>query len=259
MLTYLFGPFLSLFPRPWRQALPFALHVEWVRAAAIGGFLEVGAALYALAHWYFYAMVGWIGSGMEAQANGRMGHDVTDINIASAAYTVWITHPITWLISYFVFEGTVRLCAAAFTGGVFGTLPLVVVDKVLFAPFRYRPPEPRYVAAGSAAGSLERPSSILDMICEWRFFSKRQEVDDEIFFDRIAGEDFLEIQACRKKKGWTPRRVVRVKDDYYRLEKCLHGSDPRPFCYKLRRLEEEAPGRTALSYAPPGAVSSVPD
>jgi hypothetical protein len=204
-------------------------------------------------HWYFFAMVNWIGNGMDAAASGKLGAGITEVNIASAAYTVWITHPTTWFISYFVFEGTVRFCAAAFTGGVFGTLPLAIVDKVLFAPFRYRPSESR----PDAARASDRPQSILDMICEWRFFSKNVEVADEIFYDRIAGEDFLEIQACRKKKGWTAPRVVRIQEDYYRLENCFRGSDPRPFCYKLRRLEAGVPGRTVLLYALPEAVSSA--
>ena len=247
MWTYLLGPFFSLFPKPWREALPFSRSVQWGPAAAVGGFLETVAALFALAHWYFSAMIAWVSHGLDAAQSGKMGAGITELDITSAAYTVWITHPLTWFISYFAFEGTVRLCSAAFTGGVFGTLPLVVLDKLLFAPFRYRPPEARAVAASP----LNDRASFLDMICEWKFPSRSSEVADEIFYDRIAGEDFLEIHACRRKKDWTPPRVVRSQDEYYRLESCLRGPQPRPFRYKLRRLPAGVPGRTVLQYAPP--------
>jgi hypothetical protein len=194
-------------------------------------------------------MIGWVSNGMEAAESGKMGAGITELDITSAAYTVWITHPLTWFISYFAFEGTVRLCSAAFTGGVFGTLPLVLLDKLLFAPFRYRPPEARAVASSSFN---DRPSC-LDMICEWRLPSRSSELADEIFYDRIAGEDFLEIHSCRRKKDWAPPRVVRCQESYYRLESCSRGTNPCPFRYKLRRLEAGVPGRTVLSYVLPNA------
>jgi hypothetical protein len=210
MWTYLLGPFLSLLPKPWREALPFSGYVHWEAAAGVSGFVEVVAALFALSHWYFHAMIGWVSNGMDAASSGKMGAGITELDITSAAYTVWITHPLTWFISYFAFEGTVRLCSAVFTGGAFGTLPLAVLDKLLFAPFRQRPSESRQVAAGPLN---DRPS-FLDTICEWRFLSRGPEVADDIFYDRIAGEDFLEIYACRRKKDWTPPRVVRYQDNF---------------------------------------------
>jgi hypothetical protein len=251
MWTYLLGPFLSLLPKPWREALPFSGYVQWEAAAAVSGFVEVVAALYALSHWYFHAMIGWVSNGMDAAQSGRMGAGITELDITSAAYTVWITHPLTWFISYFAFEGTVRLCSAVFTGGAFGTLPLAVVDKLLFAPFRRRSPEPR----GVTVNPLNERPSFLDMICEWKFPSRGAEVADDIFHDRIAGEDFLEIYACRRKKDWTPPRVVRYQENFYRLEGCSRGPHPRRFHYKLRRLPAGVPGRTVLLYAPPEVIT----
>jgi hypothetical protein len=253
MWTYLLGPFFSLFPKPWRDALPFCGYVRWEHAAAVGGLAESTAALLALMHWYSYAMSTWVSNGLDTALTGKMGAGITDIAIGSAAYTVWITHPVTWLLSYFAIEGTVRLCSAAFTGGVFGTLPLAVLDKLLFAPFRPRPAEARAVAASPIN---DRPS-FLDMICDRRLLSGGSEVADEVFYDRIAGEDFLEIYAGRRKKGWAPPRVVRCQDSYYRLESCSRGSNPRPFRYKLRRLEAGVPGRTVLLYALPEVGSTA--
>jgi hypothetical protein len=250
MWTYLLGPFFSLFPKPWREALSFSGYVQWGPAAAVGGLVESVAAFLALMQWYSYAMTTWVSRALDVALTGKMGAGITDIAIGSVAYTVWITHPLTWLLGYFAVEGTVRFCSAAFTGGVFGTLPLFVLDKLLFAPFRHRSPEARDVAAIP----LDHRSSFLDMICEWQFLSRHAEVADDIFFDRIASEDFLEIHACRRKKDWIPPRVVRYQDDYYSLEKCSRASKPRPFRYKLRRLPAGVPGRTVLLYAPPDAA-----
>jgi hypothetical protein len=251
MWTYLLGPFLSLFPKPWRQALPFSRSVQWGPAAAVGGFLETVAALFALSHWYFSAMIGWVSNGMEAAESGKMGAGITELDITSAAYTVWITHPLTWLISYFAFEGTVRLCSAAFTGGVFGTLPLVLLDKLLFAPFRYRPLEARTVAASPVN---DRPS-FLDMICDWRFLSRGSEVADEIFYDRIAGEDFLEIHAGRRKKDWgaLPGELLPAGKLFARNQPAplpLQVTPPTRRSARPHRARIRAPRRCLLTVSP---------
>jgi hypothetical protein len=56
MLTYILGPLLSIFPKRWREALPFSGHVRWARATSISGIAESVAALVVLSHWYLYAM-----------------------------------------------------------------------------------------------------------------------------------------------------------------------------------------------------------
>jgi hypothetical protein len=251
MWTYLLGPFYSLFPKTWRESMPFAGHVRWVPAAAVGGIAESVLAIYAGARWYNHVMNAVIDRFWDAAMVGQLRAWITDTHVAAAAYTVWITQPLTWFLGYLAVEGVVRFCSAAFTGGVFGSLPLGIIDRLLFAPFRRRPPKPREVAVSS----LDDRASFLDMICEWKFLSRSAEVADDIFYDRIAGEDFLEIHACRRKKDWAPPRVVRFQDNFYRLENCSRGSNPRPFRYKLRRLPAGVPGRTVLLYAPPKVIT----
>jgi hypothetical protein len=76
------------------------------------------------------------------------------------------------------------------------------------------------------------------------------QVADEICVAKNDSEEFLEIRACRAKPEWTPPRVVRYQDRYYRLEDSSRTSGPRPFVYKLRRLAAGVPGRTVLIYSP---------
>jgi hypothetical protein len=82
-------------------------------------------------------------------------------------------------------------------------------------------------------------------------------VPDELHFMREGSDEILEIHSCRVKTEWTPPRVVRHEDRYYRLEACSERTAPRPFVYTLRRLPAGVPGRTVLIYSPeqtPGRV-----
>jgi hypothetical protein len=47
---------------------------------------------------------------------------------------------------------------------------------------------------------------------------------------------------------------VRVDDQYYRLEENSVENGPRPFRYRLRRLERGVPGRNVLLYKTEDAV-----
>lgn len=66
--------------------------------------------------------------------------------------------------------------------------------------------------------------------------------------------EILEIHASRMKQDWTPPRIVRYDDAYYRLERFSRGVGSRPFVYHLRRLSAGVPGRTVLLYQPEEAV-----
>ena len=92
MWTYLLGPFLALLPKHLRDASSFTRYAEPARAATLSGILESILAILALSKWYFYAMSTWISRGLDSAMAGRMGQ-VTDQEIASAALSVWLTHP----------------------------------------------------------------------------------------------------------------------------------------------------------------------
>lgn len=237
MLTYILGPFLAVFPKRWREALPFPGYVRWAQATAISGIAESAGALAALSYWYSYAMTTWVGHGVDFALNGAMtgksGPEIRPQDIGAAALIVWVSHPLTWLLGYFGLEGALRL-GAALTGSGLGTLPFFVLDKTLFRPF------------GRAADPLRETGGgggLREMVAGARLRS----VSDEIRLRRDGGAEFLEICASRKKDGWDPPRTVRYQDAYYRLEAASMGNRPRPFRYICGDCRRACPGAACCS------------
>jgi hypothetical protein len=250
MGTILLGPLLAFLPRPWRNSLPFSRSVQWVRAAILSGCVEFVAAVVALAYWYMYAMTTWVDHAVDAALSGKMGPGITTHQIAGVALAVWATHPLTLLCGYFMFEGAVRLGGAVSSDSVLGTLPLFLLDKILFGPFRRRRTD-SFDSTGNFSGNA---FSFWTAIRERMLIANLRQVPDELFFQADGPEEVLEIHACRRKQDWNPPRVVRIEDCYYRLEKSSLGSGARPFLYRLRRLAAGVPGRNVLLYSPADAL-----
>jgi hypothetical protein len=247
VLTYIAGPLAAFLPARWRNALPFAGHVQWSRAAGLSGVLEVGAAILALANWYQYLMFPIVDRGVDLALNGKLGVEVTDQQIAGAAYTVFLFHPLTWVLGYFAIEGAVRLCGAAFAENVLGTLPLGLIDRTLalLTPgTRAKTTFPDQGNAQSFAGAVRERTMLLRL----------KQVPDELQYKTDQTQEFLEIRASRPKDDWLAPKVVRVDDLYYRLEENSVDHGPRPFRYRLRRLERGVPGRNVLLYKTEDAV-----
>jgi len=241
VLTYIAGPLAALLPTRWRNALPFAGHVQWPRAAALSGVLQIAGAIFALANWYQYIMYPIVDRGVDLALNGKLGGGVTDQQIAAAAYTVFLFHPLTWVLVYFFIEGAVRLCGAAFAENVLGTLPLGLIDRILsLATSRTEAPQglPVQHNAQSFAGAV-RERTIL---------AHRKQVPDELHYATDQSQELLEIWASHRKEDWLAPKVVRVDDLYYRLEENSVQNGSRPFRYRLRRLERGVPGRNVLLY-----------
>ena len=248
MWTYLLGPFLALLPKPWRDALEFEKYTQAARSTALSGLGESAAAVVAIGYWYMYAMSKYVDRGIDMAASGKIG-PVTDQEVAGVAISLWFAHPFTWLLAYFIVEGVVRLCSAAFSGMIFGTLPLFLFDKMCINPFRA---STRHRAG---EGSLRNNvSSLSGAIRERVMTARTTQVQDELSFRKSGADEFLEICASRRKDDWNPPRVVRFEDNYYRLEAAAVGSGPRPFHYTLRRLSAGVPGRSVLIYAPPDVI-----
>ena len=241
LLTYIAGPLASLLPARWRNALPFAGHVQWSRAAALSGVLQVAAAILALAYWYQYIMFPIVDRGVDLALKGKLGDGVTDQQIAGAAYTVFLFHPLTWVLVYFAIEGAVRLCGAAFTETVFGTLPLGLIDRMLSLATNRAEAKPEFPDQRNA-------QSFASAVRERTLLSRLKQVPDELHYATDQTQELLEIRASRRKDDWLAPKVVRVDDLYYRLEQNSVEDGPRPFRYRLRRLERGVPGRNVLLY-----------
>jgi hypothetical protein len=250
MGTYLLGPILALLPKAWRKSLPFAEGVNWERATAISGSIELVLGLIALSEWYARGMSIWVGYGVSQALAGKMGTEVRFQDIGGAALVIWATHPLTWLIGYFALEGAVRICAGAFGGTRCGTFPLFLADAIFFRPFRRRGATP--IEAG--AGARAHVSSFAGAVRERVQSAKVSDVPDELCFSEDESGEILEIYACRRKPDWTPPRVVRYFDAYYRLEADSSGGGARPFRYRLRRLAAGVPSRSVLLYTPEDAI-----
>jgi hypothetical protein len=246
MLTLLLGPFLALLPKRWRKGLPAGSSVHWRTATTLSGFGEAVVGLVAMMYWYSYSMTNWVDRGLDAALSGKMAPGVTDQEIGSMALVIFATHPLTWLIAYAGVEGSVRLVGAAFTETYLGIFPLFVVDKVI-GMLTGRSNEDSAKAAGYTQGNV---SSYVGTIREKIMAAGLKQVPDELCFSGSGLDELLEIRACRRKADWTPPRVVRHQEAFYRLEACSEGKPPRPYHYRLRRLEAGVMGRTVLVYSP---------
>jgi len=246
VLTYLLGPFLALLPQRWRNLLPFAADVGWRRATVISGFVEGASALAAALLWYSHYMNVLVSNGLDSALNGKMGPRVTDQEIGFAALLIWATHPLTWFFCYLGVEGVVRLCGAAFTENILGTLPLFLVDKI-YLKLSGRSGPSAAKKAGFAEGNF---SSYQKAVREKVVLSRLPQVPDKILVAASGTEEILEIHACRRKEDWNPPRTVRYLQSFYRLEGSSEGAPPRPFRYTLRKLSAGVMGRTVLIYSP---------
>jgi hypothetical protein len=245
MWIFLLGPFLALFPKRWRKALSFYQAVHWRSATILSGLAESAIALGALMYWYSYSETTWVSNALDNVLNKSSATGITDHEIGFAALVVWATHPLTWAIGFFCIEGAWRLCAS-FTDTVLGVFPLYLVEKIYSKIFRRGAPEP----AGAVKFSQGHVSSYVGTMKDKVLTARLSHVPDELYIAKNAAEEILEIRAWRAKPDWTPPRVVRYEDRYYRLEECARASGPRPFVYKLRRLAAGVPGRTVLIYSP---------
>ena len=240
MLTYLLGPILSLLPQCWRERFRL-LKINWAHATVISGFVEIVAGLAAYWAWYFHAMNFWLNRAAEVASQNQSGPEIGEHALTAAALFIFATHPLTWLLAYFCLEGTVRLCGAAFTESIMGTLPLFIAGKIVeVVQSRQKPHDeaPSVVSSFFAA--------IREKLQE----RSQPEGPDELIATKNGHEEFLEIRASRRKPDWDPPRVVRMRDTYYRLENFTKTAPPRPFRYTLRKLTAGAPGRTVLLYTP---------
>jgi hypothetical protein len=178
---------------------------------------------------------------------GEMGPQITDHAISGAALFIWSTQPLTLLLGYFMVEGAVRLCGAAFAETNLGSLPFFLVDRIFFRPFR-REARTQDFAGPSAVGNI---ASYAGAITERVRTVGVPKSEDQLRVRKNGAEEFLEIYTWKRKIDWTPPRIVRVDQTYYRLEDCVRGTSSHPFCYVLRRLPAGVPSRTLLLYSAP--------
>lgn len=240
--TYLVGPAAAILPRSWKLALPFVERVRWRPATLVSGLVELTAGAAGAAFWYMLTMTPMISSGAEAAVVGKLGEEVTEFQVGGAALAVFATHPVTWLFAYLFAEGAVRLFGAVITEDVLGILPLFLVERAIYLVSHRQ-------EIRSDEDIRRNLASMVQGVRAHAIAARTEEVPDELHYSKEASGEILEIWASRAKEDWVAPKVVRVDDVYYRLEESSVAKRPRPFRYRLRRLEAGVPGRNVLLYS----------
>jgi hypothetical protein len=240
------GIALSLLPRRWRTAVPEET-VPWVAAAILSGVLEAVLAVAGLVAWYSHSVTTWAADALDSALRNGPAAAYDPHLLGLSAFVIWCIHPLTWLLASFFVEGLVRMVAAISLEQILPMWLLASADW-FYGKVTRRPRE-RDVA--DLPGGREQLRSFLKTA---KFAAKTvrlRELPDELTESTDGARSILEIRSSRQKADWTPPRVVRVDDIYYRLESVCEGQRPRPFVYRLRRLAAGVPGRNVILYHSP--------
>jgi hypothetical protein len=244
------GTILSLTPGRWRAALRLNAAIPWVPATVLSGFLQSVLAFFALVDWYSHSVTTWAANAFDSALRNGPERAVPGQAIGFSALVLWVIHPLTWLIGFFVIEGLLRLLAAAFTEQIFATAPLAFADWC-YGKVTGRPLEGDALYTPSVRAQFR---SIVSAVKEKIIVARLPEIADELSEQSEDGEAFLEIHSSRAKAEWIPPRTVRIGDAYFRLEQLRQGHAPRPFVFRLRRMAAGAPGRTVIVYESPREI-----
>jgi hypothetical protein len=207
MWTYLFGPFLSLLPASWRPNLPWAESIRWRRATFLSGALETVASLFALVYWYSYSVTHHTQLQLSRALQAHPDIVTPPQLIGLMSYVLVALNVVTWVICWFLFEGVIRAFGAAFTGEVVGTLPLWIIDQ------SYR-----------AVSRWNRNRRLPPL------------APDEVAWCKDGQVEFLRVMSCRPKPAWKNRPTIRIKEEFFQVERSFPGPRTRPYVYHLRRL-----------------------
>jgi len=128
-------------------------------------------------------------------------------------------NPITWVMTYLIFEGFGRAFAAAMIGETPGTLVLVAPDLLY-----------RYITKRGG----KRAPELADLVTQ----------------DDIRADWQLKIESVRPKPEWQAGNLLRYGGNFYRIEACHESAGPRPSVYLLRRLAAGVSSRSVIIYPP---------
>jgi hypothetical protein len=245
------GIALSALPRRWRAAMAIAEEaVPWVLAAMLSGILESVFAVAGLIYWYSRSVTTWAADALDSALRNGPAAEYDPHLLGLSAFVIWCIHPLTWLLASFFIEGLVRIVGAISIEQILPIWFLALADWC-YGKFTRRSPESD---ALHLPKGKEQFQSFLQAAKGAAKTIGLPEVPDELVEVVDGADSILEIHSSRRKAEWTPPRVVRVGQFYYRLEAASEGSRPRPFIYRLRRLAAGVPGRSVLLYEPPHAM-----
>lgn len=226
MWTYILGPVLALLPARWRAMWFGRAPVSWARATMVSGFVEaVGCAL-ALAAWYLTKIQELVNQqtavAVDALGKAKDLQGLTNIELAYSmglgGLFTFLANPLTWLLVFCTVEGVWRAFAATLNDESPGTGILGVFDWMIVR---------RQKRAYEARVPL---------------------VEDRVTraAEGVSNQDWsLKIETCRPKPSWSGPQIIRIKDEYFRVQRETiddqaqyrgDGQPVRPHTYFLKRV-----------------------
>jgi hypothetical protein len=292
MWPYLAAPILVLLPERWRANAGFAAPMPWRVASFICGLAQAASGLAALVWWYSYSVENWTRNVMTHAAESQsVVAGLKPHEFGVLALVVVAASPITWLIVVWCVEGIVRILAAAITEEVFATLPLALIAGIYALVRPVRNENPGLLATTDAALDESPAHSFLAFLRRNVFEMIHTRVADDVTRIKDADGEGLRVRASHSKPEWEVGRMIRIGDDFYRVEnvserhgaasrthaqgndglahthatsatgtsasQTLPDTHPRPYVYKLRRLAAGVATRHTLHHelAPDAAAA----
>jgi hypothetical protein len=244
MLTYTIGPLLVLLPRRWREQLFDNLEVDWVRAAALSGFIETIGCMLLLVAWYLTRIHALVNeqTAVAVDALGRQ-QDLKGMTNIEAAYAMglgglitFFLHPLTWLLCYCSVEGVFRFFSA--------------------------------VSADEAKGT-----GLLGAI-EWAIRTQKKKsyektvplIPDKLTLAPEGKEKWdAKVESCRPKRTWKYPLTVHIRGEYFQVTgdstdpdaaKRARGGPVRPHTFFLKRVPAGEAYRGVVEFDPNEVLKS---
>jgi hypothetical protein len=229
MVNLIAGILVSLLPKQYRGWWAWASSADFTRATMLSGLAEVFVCLGLYIGRYLYFIqyrVGILGeAAIKRGAEEALGAPAVQFGMGYVSLLEYVFSPLSVLLAYFAFEGTVRALAAAVTEETPGTLPLYLVAWAFGGIRRWR---------------VERALG--------------PRVVDEVYRFRGISYD-LGIASCRPKLGWDRLITIEFEEKFYEVFEEKSGYPPRPYIYRLRQIPKGKVIRAIHHYHPDEVLS----
>jgi hypothetical protein len=232
ILDFLIGLLLALLPTRIRERHMPAWHGNLRACALSSGIVQSVALLGILGSRYWYFMNYRLGSINEAAISKDAANAVGSIHVQFGMGMVslleFLLQPISILLIYFVFEGVVRVAASVVSGEVLGTLPILLLDKMVNAIQNRREKE-----------------------------RLGERVPDVVALPPMEGSGYdLSVSSCRAKPSWDQFMTVSYQDKLYEICDYFEAAPPRRHVYLLRRAPVNKVIRGLHQYDPEEVMDS---
>jgi hypothetical protein len=229
MVNLFAGMLVSLLPKQYRGWWAWASSADFTRATMLSGLAEVFVCLGLYIGRYLYFIqyrVGTLGeAAIKRGAEEALGAPAVQYGMGFVSLIEYVFSPLSVLLAYLAFEGTMRVLAAAVTEETPGTLPLYLVAWAFEGIRRWR---------------MERALG--------------PRVMDEVYRFRGISYD-LGIASCRPKRDWDRLMTIEFEEEFYEVFEEKLGYPPRRYIYRLRQIPKGKVIRAIHHYHPDEVLS----